>query len=47
MQPQGGRHRLGRRDYASAAMLYGVLAAAGLAAVSLTVGARVFRRADA
>ncbi|WP_405500012.1 ABC transporter permease [Streptomyces niveus] len=34
-------------DYASAAMLHGVLTAAALAAVSLTVGARVFRGADA
>lgn len=34
-------------DYASAAMLYGALMAATLALVSVTIGTRVFRRADA
>ncbi|MFC8828303.1 ABC transporter permease [Streptomyces sp. NPDC057137] len=34
-------------DYTSAAMLYGALMAVALAAVSLTVGTRVFRKADA
>lgn len=34
-------------DYASTAMLYGALVAAALALTSLTVGARVFRRAGA
>ncbi|MFI6082410.1 ABC transporter permease [Streptomyces sp. NPDC051217] len=34
-------------DYASTAMLYGVLVAAALALVSTTVGTRVFRRAGA
>ncbi|QHY98168.1 Daunorubicin/doxorubicin resistance ABC transporter permease protein DrrB [Streptomyces sp. S4.7] len=34
-------------DYASAAMLHGVLMAVALALVSVTIGTRVFRRADA
>ncbi|MGP3999262.1 ABC transporter permease [Streptomyces sp. 8N706] len=34
-------------EYTGATMLYGVLAAAALAAVSVTVGTRVFRRAGA
>lgn len=34
-------------DYATAAMLYGVLVALGFAALAVTVGTRVFRKAGA